>query len=190
MLWLAAAGLTALGLWHLVEAVAERDVKDRVEATATGGVHLALAASAATFAVGSGRASNSQNAGWSARLMQSGWGSAVLVIVALVLIGVGGYHVYKGATKGFVDELDSSGGTAILAVGVLGYVAKGLALAGAGVLVIVATVNSDPAKASGVDAAVKTLGAAPYGRVLLVLAALGLASFGIYSFVRSRHAEM
>jgi hypothetical protein len=52
-------------------------------------------------------------------------------------------------------------------------------LAGAGILVIVATLNSDPAKASGIDGAVKTLGAAPYGKVLLILAAVGMAAFGV-----------
>ena len=72
----------------------------------------------------------------------------------------------------------------------VGYVAKGLVLAGAGVLVIVATFTSDPAKASGIDAAVKTLGSAPFGKVLLVFAAVGIAAYGVYSFVRSRHAEM
>ena len=63
-------------------------------------------------------------------------------------------------------------------------------LAGAGVLVIVATLQADPSKATGFDAAVKTLGHAPFGRVLLVVAALGIAAFGAYSFVRSRHGRM
>ena len=44
--------------------------------------------------------------------------------------------------------------------------------------------------ATGLDAAVKTLGHAPFGKVLLILAALGIAAFGAYSFVRSRHGRM
>ena len=83
-----------------------------------------------------------------------------------------------------------SGGTAITATGVAGYIAKGLVIAGAGVLVIVATLQADPSKASGLDAAVKTLGQAPFGKVLLILAALGIAAFGAYSFVRSRYGRM
>ena len=63
-------------------------------------------------------------------------------------------------------------------------------LAGAGVLVIVATLQADPSKAAGFDAAVKTLGHAPFGKVLLIVAALGIAAFGAYSFVRSRHGRM
>jgi hypothetical protein len=65
-----------------------------------------------------------------------------------------------------------------------------MVLAGAGVLVIVAILQADPSKAAGLDAAVKTLGHAPFGKVLLVVAALGIASFGAYSFVRSRYGRM
>ena len=38
--------------------------------------------------------------------------------------------------------------------------------------------------------AVKTLGAAPFGKFLLLLAAVGLAAYGAYGFVRARHADM
>lgn len=189
MLWLAAVGLGALGVWHFVEAVVEQDLKDRVKAVAVGVVNVALAFSAARFAVGSGQSSSQQNAGLSARMMQSGWGSAVLIVVALVLIGVGGYHVYKGVTKKFLDELDSRG-KSVTALGVAGYAAKGVVLAGAGLLVAIATLTSDPAKASGIDAAVKALGAAPFGKVLLVLAAVGIAAYGAFNLVRSRHGDM
>jgi hypothetical protein len=123
-------------------------------------------------------------------MMQSGWGKAILVLVALGLLAVGGYHVYKGASKKFLKDLRVSGGKAITAVGITGYAAKGVVLAGAGVLVIVAILQADPSKASGLDAAVKALGHAPFGRVLLVVAALGIAAFGAYSFARSRYGRM
>jgi succinate dehydrogenase/fumarate reductase cytochrome b subunit len=190
MLWVAAIVLAALGLWQLVETFVERDLKDRLKAAAVGVTYLVLAFSAAKFAMGSGKSSTSQNAGMSARMMQSGWGITVLIVVALVLAGVGGYHVYKGATKGFLQELKVSGGSAITWIGIVGYVAKGLVLIGVGILVVVATMTSDPAKASGVDAAVKTLGNAPFGKILLIIAALGIAAYGVYGFFRSRYADM
>jgi hypothetical protein len=190
MLWVAAVVLAALGLWQLVETFVERDLKDKLKAAAVGIVYLVLAFSAAKFAMGSGQSSSRQNAGLSAQMMQSGWGIAALIVVALVLAGVGGYHVYKGATKGFLDELTISGGSAITWIGVVGYVAKGLVLIGVGILVVVATMTSDPAKASGVDAAVKTLGSAPFGKILLIVAALGIAAYGVYGFIRSRYADM
>lgn len=190
MLWVAAVVLATLGIWQLVETFVERDLKDRLKAVAVGVVYLALAFSAAKFAMGTGQSSSSQNSGMSAQMMQSGWGKAVLIVVALVLMGVGGYHVYKGATKGFMDELTVSGGSAITWTGIVGYVAKGLVLIGVGLLVVVATVTSDPSKASGVDGAVKTLGTAPFGKFLLLLAAVGIAAYGAYGFIRARYAKM
>jgi hypothetical protein len=190
MLWVAAVVLAALGVWQLVETFVERELKDRIKAVAVGIVYLALAFSAAKFAMGSGKSTSSQNAGLSGEMMQSGWGKAVLIVVALVLLGVGGYHVYKGATKGFLDELTVSGSQAVTWTGIIGYVAKGLVLIGVGILVVVATLTSDPSKATGVDAAVKTLGSAPFGKVLLVLAAIGIAAYGAYGFIHARYAKM
>ena len=106
------------------------------------------------------------------------------------MIAVGGYHVYKGASEKFLEELTVSGGRLVTATGVAGYVAKGLVLGGAGVLVVIATLQADPAKASGLDAAVKTLGQAPFGKFLLILAALGIAAFGAYSFIRAKYNRM
>jgi len=194
----------ALGLWRLAETVlgskpreaSSRESDDdggavkRVKAFVLAVVYFVMAFSAARFAMGSGKSNGRKNAGMSAQLMQSGWGKALLVAVGLVVIGVGGYHVYKGVAKKFEKELKVSPGRAITALGVCGYTAKGLVFIGAGVLVLVATLHSDPSKAAGIDAAVKTLGQAPFGKFLLILAALGIAAFGAYSFVRSRYARM
>lgn len=202
LLWIAAVGLVALGLWRVAEAVigskpGERSgSKDdnpawkRAKSLGLAIVNFAIAFSAARFAMGSGQSSSQQNSGLSAQLMQSGWGKFLLIAVGLGVMAVGGYHIYKGATQKFLDELSVSGGRGITAIGVTGYVAKGLVLAGAGLLVILATLQADPAKASGLDAAVKTLGQAPFGKFLLIAAALGIAAFGVYSFIRSRYNRM
>lgn len=203
MLWIAAVGLAALGLWRVAEAVVgakpgERSGQQqddspawkRAKSIGLAVVNFAIAFSAARFAMGSGQSSGQQNAGMSAQLMQSGWGKALLIAVGLALAGIGGYHIYKGVSKKFFKDLRVSGGTGITAVGIAGYVAKGLALAGIGVLVILASLQSDPSKSTGLDAAIKTVGEAPYGKILLILSALGLAAFGVYSFVRSRYGRM
>lgn len=39
-------------------------------------------------------------------------------------------------------------------------------------------------QATGLYAAVKTLGQAPFGKILLVLGAVGIAAFSAYNFVR------
>lgn len=201
MLWIAAIGLFALGLWRVAETwVGKRPSEgsgsedtewtDRVKSFGLAVMYFAIGFSAIRFALGSREKSGEQNAGMTARLMQSGWGKGVLVVVALVIIAIGGYHVYKGATKRFLRDLKISGGQVVTPMGIVGYVAKGLALAGVGILVIVATFTADPGRAGGLDVAVKELGAAPFGKILLICAAIGFAAYGLYSFVMSRHGRM
>jgi hypothetical protein len=203
LLWAAAAGLAALGLWRLAEAAVgphpserssgksgDKKLSKRLNSLALAVLYLAIAYSALRFAVGKGEGSAERNSGLSARLMQSGWGKTLLVGVGVAIIVVGGYHIYKGVTRRFFKDLTISGGALATGAGIAGYVAKGLVFAGAGILVIVATFTSDPAKASGIDGAVKTFGEAPFGKTLLIVAALGFAAFGVYSFVRSRYCRL
>jgi hypothetical protein len=203
ILWVVTVGLAALGLWRIAEAIVgskpgegsgphhdDTPMWKRAKSVGLAAVNFAIALSAARFAVGSGKQSTQRNAGLSAQMMESGWGKAILVALALGLIAVGGYHVYKGVAKKFFKDLRVTGGSAIRAVGIGGYAAKGVVLMGTGVLVAIATLQADPSKATGLDAAVKTLGQAPFGRFLLIAAAAGLAAFGVYSFVRSRYGRM
>jgi hypothetical protein len=203
IMWVIAVGLVALGLWRIAESIVgskpgegsgpHRDdtpAWKRAKSLGLAVVNFAIAFSAARFALGSGQQSSQQNAGLSAQMMQSGWGKALLVAIGLGLVGVGGYHVYKGASKKFLKDLRVSGGPGVDATGITGYVAKGFVLGGAGILVIVATLQADPSKATGLDAAVKTMANAPFGKFVLIAAAAGIAAFGLYSFVRSRYGRM
>lgn len=201
-LWLAVAGFAALGLWRLVEGAwggqsahtRDNSLLDRAKALALAVTFVALAYSAAGFAMGSGKSSGQRNAELSARLMESLIGKSVLIAAGLVIVAIGGYHLYKGATKGFCDDLRGyeRGITRgmVEPLGVVGYIAKGLVLAGVGVLVIVASVRADPAEATGLDGALKALGAQPFGATLLVIAGLGIITYGLYSFVMARYAKM
>jgi hypothetical protein len=121
-------------------------------------------------------------------------GRFLVGIAALVLIGVGVYHVHKGVTKRFMKEIDAAQASAgerrtIERLGQLGYPAKGVALAVVGGLLGWAAVTFDPAKASGLDGALRTLLDAPFGKALLTLVALGIAAFGVFAFFRARYPE-
>ena len=72
----------------------------------------------------------------------------------------------------------------------VGYIAKGLALAGAGALIIVAASRSVPNKATGLDGARKTLGAQPYGAALLIAAGAVIITYGLYSFAMAQYTKM
>ena len=122
--------------------------------------------------------------------MQTGAGTIALIAAGVIIVAVGGYHVYKGASRNFLDDLKGRSSDLVRRLGMVGYIAKGLVIAGAGVLVIVAASRSEPNKATGVDGTLKTLGAQPYGAALLIAAALGIITYGLYSFAMARYTKM
>lgn len=199
-LWLATAAFLFMALWRLVETALGRwtDPKaqavvaegmDRFKAFSLAVVYFAFAYSAAGFARGAGQASAQENSTISARLMQTGVGAAALFAVGAIIVAVGVYHIHKGASRNFREDLEGRPGLAG-PLGVIGYVAKGATLCAAGILVMVAVSRSEPQKATGLDGALKALGAQPYGTVLLTFAGAGIIVYGLYSFVMARYTKM
>ncbi|WP_279105310.1 DUF1206 domain-containing protein [Gordonia paraffinivorans] len=203
-LWVATVAFAGLALWRFAEAIVGphptepgrgdndglEDWVDRGKAFSVGLVFVGFAWTAARFAMGGGTSSGEQNAGLTARLMESGAGKFVVVVAGLVIIGVGGYHVYKGVRRKFLDDLTISGDRGATVAGVIGYCGKGTVLVGTGVLVLVAVATADPSKASGLDATVKSLSGLPAGQVLMLLAAAGIAAYGVYCYWLTHFARM
>jgi hypothetical protein len=199
-LWIAVIAFLMMALWRLVETALGRstdpksqgasEVLDRAKAFALAVVYFALAYSTFGFARGAGKSTGQQNSGMSARLMQTGAGTIALIAVGVIIVAVGGYHIYKGASHNFLDDLKGRSSNLVRRLGMLGYIAKGLVIAGAGVLVIVAASRSEPNRATGLDGALKTLGAQPYGVALLIAAGLGIITYGLYSFAMARYTKM
>ena len=122
--------------------------------------------------------------------MQSGAGKAALIVIGLGVIGDRRLSHLQGRLEEVPRRPQGLRWTGAHADRDDGLHRQGPVLAGAGILVIVATLRADPAKAAGIDAAVKTLGQAPFGRILLILAAVGFAAYGAYCFVLARFARM
>ncbi|CAM4009845.1 DUF1206 domain-containing protein [Nocardia ninae] len=201
VMWVAVVAFVLMALWRLAETVfgsASKPDKDskkseafrRVKAFALAVIYASFAFSAFGFARGAGKSSGQESAGITARLMQSTAGTVALVVAGLIIIGVGGYHLYKGISQKFLKDLKGNTSELVRKLGMAGYVAKGLAVGAIGVLVILAPTRSEPDKAAGLDGALKTLGAQPYGVILLIVAGLGIITYGLYSFVMARYAKM
>jgi hypothetical protein len=202
-LWVVAGGLIALAMWRFAETVLglhpgectdadkrESPITPRLKAFGLALIYCGVAFTAIQFAMDVGQPGSGLTAGLSARLMQSGGGKAVLVVAGIVIAVIGAYYVHKGATRKFLKDLTVRGGRLITVLGVCGHVAEGSVLFAAGVSVIVATYVSDPAKATGLDAAVESLGHARFGTAILFVAAMGFAAYGLYSFALARCSRM
>jgi len=198
LLWVGAVALLALGLWQLTEAVwggAGTDrAKHKAKAAGKGIVYLALAYTTSSFARGGSSSSSGQSSDVTADLMGSGAGRLLVAAIGLAVIGIGAYHVVKGAKKKFLQDLNTTGGGhvggAVTRLGQLGYLAKGIALGVVGVLFVVAAARTDPSQATGLDGGLKTLGEQVGGPVILVVVGLGFVAYGLYSFARARYARM
>ncbi|OBG73554.1 hypothetical protein A9X05_26720 [Mycobacterium sp. E3298] len=200
-LWIATAALLAMGLWRLVETALGRscdresegpssDASTRLKALGLAAVYLAFAYSAFGFARGAGRQADQQNSGISARLMATTGGTVALIGCGAIIVAVGCYHIYKGASRNFVDDLRGKSGDLVRRLGVAGYIGKGIVITLTGALVIVAACRSEPKKATGLDGALKTLGAQHFGAALLIAAGVGIIIYGLYSFVMARSTKM
>ena len=66
---------------------------------------------------------------------------------------------------------------------------KGLVIATAGALVVVAACRSEPKTGHELDGALTALGSQPYGR-RAVAASIGIVTYGLYSFVMARSTRM
>jgi hypothetical protein len=187
LLWVLLVGFVLLALWQATEAIAWGEAADRAKAAAKAVVYAVLAVTTVSVLTsGSGGSSGGATSG----LLSSGIGRVLVGLVGLGVVVVGGYHVVKGWTEKFLEDLESSPAPWVRTAGKIGYLGKGAALAVVGVLLVVAAVQADPEKASGLDAALHALAGLPFGAVLLTLVALGFAAYGVYGFGRARHAKV
>lgn len=193
LIGLAVLGFALLALWQASEAVVGRhggEAKDRATAAGKAVMYAFLAWSAFSVGRGSGTSDEKKTDETTAGLLSSPGGRILVALVALALLGAAGYHVWKGWTKGFMDDLESHPGQWAVRSGQAGFIAKGVALAVVGVLFGSAALSSRAQEAGGLDAALKTLRDQPFGPFLLTLVALGIAAYGIFAFAQARHAKL
>ncbi|MDJ0334036.1 DUF1206 domain-containing protein [Salinibacterium sp. G-O1] len=199
ILWVAAVALAALGFWLILGAflLPSSDPKKKVvhflSEAGKGVAYLAVAGTAVTFALGGSSSSERDVDTLSAQLIAAPGGILVLWAIALVVFGVGVYFVTKGVKRRFIDDIDLPSGKAgkpIVILGVVGYVAKGIALAFMGILLGIAAFRTDPSQAAGLDGSLKTLAELPLGQVILGIIGLGFMAYGVYCFVRARIARL
>ena len=110
--------------------------------------------------------------------------------VAIIVYGLA--YARRGWTEKFMENLDARGssgdtGKAYRIIGKVGYIAKGVSFILIGGLFVVAAFTHDAKKSGNLDQALQTLLGYPFGQVLLILIAAGIACYGVFCFARARH---
>jgi Domain of Unknown Function (DUF1206) len=202
LIWLVAIGLLGFALWRLASAVfgpaadpLATKAKERVKAAAEAVGYGLISILAFKIAVNGGSSGGSGGSGGGSKSTATvlSWpgGQFLVGLIGLIIIGVGLYFLYQGWTADFTKELkvgEVSPGVrkGVIVLGRVGRVARGVVFAVLGILFIVAAVQYDPSKANGLDSALKTLAAQPYGTWLLAAVALGLIAFGVYGIAEAK----
>ncbi|MBD5787967.1 DUF1206 domain-containing protein [Cellulosimicrobium terreum] len=194
VLWFAVVAFAALAVWQvLVAASGAVETSDRLKSAGKAVLYAALGVLALQYATGSGSGSG-QEESFTATLMANPGGQLLVGAVGVGIIASGVYHVVKGWRKKFLEDLRSNArgqlGNAVVVLGRVGYIAKGIALGVLGALFVTAALQADPEKAGGLDDAFGTIASQPFGVVLLVAVGVGFAAYGLYSFARARYARM
>jgi Domain of Unknown Function (DUF1206) len=195
-------GMVALALWQAFEAAigesGEQDkqaIAERVVSGIRAIVYLSFAWTGIKVLSGANASQGDQQSKGASTLMDATGGRWLVGLIGLVIIGVGVGLLIYGVKKKFEKHLNTQQMNPTVRkttrrLGVAGYSAKGVAYAIAGFLVVVAAVKYDPSKARGLDSALKTLAAQPFGPWLLGLIALGIAAFGVYCFSQAKYRKV
>lgn len=195
LLWAAVMCLAALGLWRLSQLFTAEDLKDKAKGGVLAVVYLSLAVTTATFAQGGSTSDSETATDVTATVLAQPWGDIAVMAAGVVVVAVGLFNLWHGATKGFRKDLEAGAGSgqvgsAIILAGVVGYIARGIAFTVLGGLIVWAGWVNDPEQAAGLDAALRTLGEQPAGGALLIVIGVGLALYGLYSVARARYVRM
>jgi uncharacterized membrane protein len=190
LLWVMVVGFTLLAVLKITELVTQHKASDKAKAGAKCVLYGALAWTTFIFATGGRTSSNKKTKDFTTTLMDAPAGQLLVGLVGVVIIGVAGYHLYKGWQEKFLDDLKEDPGRWAVVAGKVGYIGKGIALAGVGILFVTAAIQHQAHKATGMDGALRSLRDLPAGEVVLIGIAIGFAAYGVYSFARARYARV
>jgi hypothetical protein len=197
-LWLLVIGFAAMTLWRLTEGIegsagpGGRKPGKRLANLARALFYALVTYGILKYALGVGQPSSSGNQSQdltAAALKHQGQWIVLIAGIAVVVAGL--YTMYSAYQREFLKHLRMGSASArtrkaVARLGQIGGVARGFVFTTIGVFVFIAAKDANPRQAKGIDSALRTLAHTPLGPLLLVVVALGLATFGIYSWCEAR----
>lgn len=193
MLWLLTVGFAAYALWRMSESAfgatgQGKKVGPRLKSLARAIAYLAMAITAWSLLQGASGTQAGQQGAIAGTVMQHTGGRWIVGIIGVIVVVVGLVLVREGWKTEFLryfGALPRRMRTPVTWLGRTGTRARGVVFTVSGLLVVVAALTADPAKAGGVDQAFQTLLQQPFGTVLVVLLGAGLVIFGLYGLAEA-----
>lgn len=201
LLWVLVVGFAGLALWRFSEAAFGaaapdgQETSERLKSLARALLYSFFFVSTLQFVTGTSASAaangNSQSRTLTARVMEHDGGRTLVGLIGLVILVIGVMLAREGWKKEFLERMNFSGAstgvrTFVEKLGVVGGISRGAVVAVAGVFLIVAAVKFSPSKAEGVDGSLRVFAHTPLGPLLLILVALGLVAFGLFSWCEAR----
>ncbi len=201
LLWGSFAACVALALWQISDAIfdfehlpAKEKLGKKLKAALQAAVYAGLAVTLASFAIGAGKEHTSSTSDLSASVLRAPGGYAILFAVGAAVAITGIVYAVRGFRQSFKKHLrlpaSEKARSAVTALGVAGYAAKGIALLLTGLLIVIATLRVHPEESTGIDGGLKGLRDQPFGMYMLAAVGIGLICYGVYMVVRARLAKM
>lgn len=198
-LWVLVVGFLGMALWRLSEAIygapgpKGREAKSRLASLGKAVLYAVTGYGVLKYAIGTGgpASSNQQSVDLTATVMRHPGGKILVIVIGLVLVVAGLAQAYSYWKEKFLKNLQTGQMSArtrriVEWLGRVGGVARGVIFVTAGIFLIVAAAESKPQQAKGIDSSLRTLAHTPGGPWLLVLVAIGLIMFGLFSCCEAR----
>jgi len=201
LLWLLVVGFAGLALWRFSEAAFGAvgpdgsKASERIKSLVRGVVYSFLLFTVLRFVLGSASSSsadsNRQSENVTARVMEYTGGRVLVGVVGAVVVAVGAVLARESWRREFLKRMNLAGtgaGTHSLVerLGVVGGVARGAVFVLVGVFLVIAAARYEPSRAEGLDGTLRAFAQTPLGPILLILVAVGLVAFGIFSMCEAR----
>lgn len=201
LLWAGFAACVALALWQTSNAVfdygqleARQKVGKKLSAAGKAVVFAVIALTFAASASGNSQTSGQSTSDFTVSIIKAPGGAFLLIAIGAATAIAGLVFVVLGVKGSFKKELrlppPGTARSVVTGLGVVGYVAEGVALFLVGLLFIISTINADPRESTGLDGGLKALREQPYGVYMLTAVGAGLICYGLYLIVKAKIARM
>ena len=204
LLGLIAIGLVGYILWRLIQGINDPEHKGkdaqgiftRLGYILSGIAYGGVAVNAALLAIGSNSGGGGKSKqDWTATVMQQPFGRWLVGLAGAITIGIGVWRLYEAYKIKFrkhlrMGELNSQQQNWLVNISRFGIAARGVVFIALGFFLMQAAYQYNPDKVRGLDGILQTFARQPFGKVFLVLTAVGLIAYAVYLFLQARYRKI